>query len=120
MRKANKARTRTTRRRSGADAPVEYDFTGTTRGKYAAAYPGHAAALFRQAQEAAELSPRARRLWLDDLRAAYAGDPRQAAILAAVELLWGTRAQQEAVRRALELAFGERAPAHRRRRRQAV
>jgi hypothetical protein len=120
MKKATKLGARNARRSSDPGVRAEYDFTGAVRGKYVARYPGHAAALFRQAQVAADLSPRDRRLWLDDLRAAYAGDPRQAAILAAVELLWAAQAQQETVRKALELAFGDTAPVRHRRGRQAV
>jgi hypothetical protein len=71
------------RRKVAPNMCAEYDFTGAVRGKYTARYPGHAAALFQQAQQAADFSPRDRRLWLEDLRSAHAGDPRQAAILAA-------------------------------------
>jgi hypothetical protein len=102
------------------DVLPDYDFSGGARGKHIGRYPGHAAALVQQAQEAADLPPRLRRLWLDDLRAAYAGDPRQAAILAAVELLWAAKAQQDTVCLALAHAFGESKPMRRGRTRRAV
>jgi hypothetical protein len=119
MKKASKHSSRAARRHM-PDMLPEYDFAGGTRGKHTGRYPGHAAALLQQAQEAADLSPRLRRLWLDDLRAAYAGDPRQAAILAVVESLWAAKAQQETVRLALAHAFGESVPARRGRGRRAV
>ena len=120
MKKVTRKSTRMTRGKADPDLRPEYDFTGAVRGKYAARYPGHAAVLFQQAQQAADFSPRNRRLWLKDLQAAYEGDPRQAAILAALELLWAAKAQQETVRKALAHAFGESAPARRRRCRRAV
>jgi hypothetical protein len=106
MKKERKHGPRARDSRRKRDMLAEYDFAGGTRGKHAGRYPGHAAALVQQAQDAADLPPRLRRLWLADLRAAYAGDPRQAAILAAVELLWAAQAQQETVRVALAHAFG--------------
>ena len=120
MKKVSRNSTKKPPGKADPDMRPEYDFTGAVRGKYAARYPGHAAVLFQQAQEAAAFSPRKRRLWLDDVRAAYDGDPRQAAILAAIELLWAAQAQQETVRQALAHAFGESAPARRGRGRRAV
>lgn len=120
MKKVRKHSPRAADQRRKPDMLAEYDFTGGIRGKHVGRYAGHAAALVQQAQEAADLSPRLRRLWLDDLRAAYAGDPRQAAILAAVELLWAAKAQQETVRLALAHAFGESTPARHGRGRRAV